>query len=331
MAVTMAKQSEQHSGLLYGLVNRMIILALLILLTFLLPRLMPGDPVDMLISSDVARDLSAAERTALQVQMGLNAPLWEQFGGYVLGILKGDLGYSAHHAAPVTSLLASALPWTGLLIILSLPVFLIVGVGLGIEAGQRPHRRLDHAVTGLMTLFASLPPFAVAVLLLAVFGFLWPLFPASGAEPLFPSDDLVTNIFEILYHAALPALALAAHEIVRFYYLSRGEAMKLSVRPFVINAYARGITGWRARIHYYGRNLLPVLLARLSDSLSTLVSTVLYVEIVFSYPGIGTLLYGAILERDFVLLQGVILGLATCVLMTNWGIDVVVSSLAERG
>ena len=325
------RQPGKQSGLAYGLINRIVIFLLLIFLTFLLPRLMPGDPIDMLISADVARELTQAERDDMHQQMGLNDPILEQFVKYCAAILQGDLGHSIHHAASVTDLLLKSLPWTGLLIVGSMPIFLLAGVGLGLEAGRSPHSYIDRALTLIVTFLASIPPFAIAVFLLALLGFVWPIFPTSGAQPIFPSSNPLARFLEILHHAILPAFALAMHEIVRFYFTTRGEAIKLSVRPFMTNAKARGIDGWRERIHYYGRNLLPVILARMSDSLSMLVSTVLYVEIIFSYPGIGHLMYNAILERDFVLLQGVILGLSALILTMNWLIDLSIAILAERG
>ncbi len=325
------KSKIRVAGLLSGLVNRLVVFIFLIALTFFLPRLMPGDPLDILFPGDLARDLSPTEIATLRNQMGLNGTLLSQFADYCKALLHGDLGFSYIHSAPVTQLLAGSLPWTGLLMLLATPIFLILGIGCGIEAGRQPHQLLDRVMTMIVTVIASLPPFATAVLLLVLFSFGLSLFPASGAEPLFPSDNGTKRLIDILYHAILPATALAMHEVVRFYFLSRGEAMKLSVRPFISNARARGVGEWREFIHYFGRNLLPTLLARLSDTISAMVTSVLFVEIVFSYPGIGHLIYNAVLDRDFVLLQGSVLGLATVVLLVNGLLDSTVAILAKRG
>ena len=318
-------------GLLSGLANRLVVFIFLIALTFFLPRLVPGDPLDILFPGDLARDLNPTEIATLRKQMGLDGTLLSQFADYCKALLHGDLGFSYIHAAPVSQLLSSSLPWTGLLMLLATPIFLILGIGCGIEAGRQPHQLLDRAMTSIVTIIASLPPFATAVLLLVLFGFGLSLFPVSGAEPLFPSDNDTKRLIDILYHAILPATALAMHEVVRFYFLSRGEAIKLSVRPFISNARARGVGERRQFIHYFGRNLLPTLLARLSDTVSAMVTSVLFVEIVFSYPGIGHLIYNAVLDRDFALLQGAVLGLAAVVLLVNWLLDDAVAMLAKRG
>ena len=161
----------EEPALVYGLINRVVVFAMLVLLTFFLPRLMPGDPLDMVLASDLARELSAAEIQDLRQQMGMDGSLLEQFIHYCAAVAQGDFGYSVHHAASVTDLLGSSLPWTALLILCAMPLFLLVGVGVGIEAGRFPHHRLDRIMTTLITLLASIPPFATAVLLLAVFGF----------------------------------------------------------------------------------------------------------------------------------------------------------------
>lgn len=309
----------------------MIVFLALILLTFMLPRLMPGDPIDIFLSADEVRDLHPSELAALKDKMGFSGHWSEQLNHYILSLIAGDLGYSYLHAQPVANLLADSLPWTGLIILGALPIYLFIGVIGGIMAGRRPYRPIDRIITRLMILLASLPPFMTAVFLLLLFGILWPVLPMSGAEPLFISNNPITQIIDIARHAVLPCLSLAIHEIVRFYFIARGEAISLSARPFLTNARARGITGWREYIKYYGLNIFPVLLARMSDSVTVLVGAVLFVEIVFSYPGIGHLIYDAILDQDYMLLQGAVLGLAAMVLIINWIIDLVVASFAKRG
>ncbi len=324
-------QSFERSDLLYGLVNRLVVFLLLVILAFLLPRLMPGDPLDIMLSDDALRELTEAETAELRRQMGLSGSWLDQFWRYIGALARGDLGYSHQHAAPVAELLGKSLPWTGLLIAGATPIYLFVGLVGGIWAGRRPHGNADRIATTLITILASIPPFAAAILLLLTFGILWPVLPVSGAEPLFPSPDPLIRARQIATHAVLPCLALAMHEIVRIFFIARGEAVSLAVRSFLINAKARGITGWRLYVNYYGRNMLPVVLARLSDTTTTMVGVVLFVEIVFSYPGIGHLIYGAILDHDYTLLQGAVIGLAAFVLALNWAIDVAIAIYARRG
>ncbi len=314
-----------------GFINRLLVLFFLLVLTFALPRLMPGDPLELLVSSDAVRALTELERQTLRQQLGLEGNIVHQFAAYCSALLRGDLGYSVAHAASVSHLLLTSLPWTLLLIIGAMPVYLVVGISLGIEAGRHPHGRVDRVLTPVLTLFSSIPPFLLALFLLLFLAIIFPLFPLGGAHSVFPPQSWHAKLLEIGWYAALPCIALAGHEVTRFYFLSRGEAVNLSRRPFVINARARGVSNTRERLNYFARNMLPIAVARMSDSIATLIGSVLYVEITFSYPGIGLLIYSSVLERDFAVLQGAVLFLAAGILAVNWLIDSVSAAYAQRG
>lgn len=318
-------------AVLGGLAGRLLAFALLAVLGFVLPRLLPGDPLALMLPPDSIRGLGPHDDLNLRAQMGLSGTIGEQLVRYLWSLLQGDLGFSFRHAARVADVLASALPWSLLLVVCAVPVYLTVGVTSGIEAGRYPHGRADRLLTGAMILLSSIPPFVGAVLLLQGFGIHWSLLPTGGAEPLFPPSDPLGRALAIARHAVLPVLALSLHEVSRFFFLARGEAVTLSARPFLVNARSRGIDEMRLRLHYYGRNLAPALLARLSSSVSGLFGGLVFVEVIFSYPGIGSLIYGAIQERDYALLQGTLLALAALVLLVNWSIDAIVLALAERG
>lgn len=311
--------------------DRMAALVLVAGLAFLLPRLMPGDPLELLRSSDLHLALSPEERAALGRDMGLGGSLGAQFLAFCAALLSGDLGHSVAHAAPVSQILAGALGWTCLLVLLALPIYSVVGTWLGIEAGLAPGRPLGRGLLVAASILGSLPPYAVSVLLLVGLAVAVPLFPLGGAEPLFPSADPLERLGAILHHAALPALALASHETVRFFFLARAATLALAARPFVTNARARGIGGWRLRLTYLARNMAPLLAGRLSDTMAGQFTIVLFVEIVFSYPGIGFVLYEAIRTRDFALLQGAVVVLAAAILTLNALLDGLAAHLARRG
>jgi peptide/nickel transport system permease protein len=308
----------------------MLALALLIALGFALPRLLPGDPLVLMLPPDAARGLSPQEETALRAQMGLSGAVQEQFVHYLGALIQGDLGFSFRHAARVVDVLSEALPWSALLVVCAVPVYVVVSVASGIAAGRRPHSRVDHWITSGMVVLSSTPPFVGAVFLLQLFGITWPLLPMGGAEPLFPPGDPVGRALSIASHAVLPVLALSLHELTHFFFLARGEAVTLAARSFIVNARSRGIGELRLVLHYYGRNLVPALLARLGSSVSGLFGALVFVEIIFSYPGIGNLVYSAIQERDYPLLQGALLVLAMVVLALNWLIDSLAFALAAR-
>ena len=314
-----------------GLASRLIVLGVVALIVFALPRALPGDPLTAALSPDLARDLDPGELAALRARLGLDGSWWAQLSDWVEVLARGDLGFSVSHARPVAELLTQSLPWTLLLILAAMPVYLGLGTFAGIVAGCVPGGRRDRRLTFAVTLLASIPPFLLALLMMLGFAILWPVLPASGALPLFPSEDPLARAGEIARHAVLPALALAGHEYARFDVLARAEAARVSGRPFMMLARARGLSPVRLLVDYEGRNVFPAILARLSDSVAGLVSAVVIVEIVFSYPGVGGLIYGAILARDYALLQGTVITLATVLLALNWMIDAATTALAERG
>lgn len=326
----MAYREGLASQLIAGLVQRAVVFLLLLFLMALLPRLLPGDPLALLLDSQATMTLDAAETRRLEEQFdldgGIGAAVWRD----VSALLSGDLGVSRAHGLPVGDVIASAFPWTALLILGAVPIFLATGVLSAIEAGRAVDRPADRALTLLMSLLATLPPFAAAALLVLLFAVWIPIFPATGAEPLFPSDDLGQRVIGIAHHAVLPTLALALHEVTRYYFVLRAETEGLFKQPFLQAARLRGVSGLRERRDYLLRNLMAAILARLSHSVSTLFSAVLFVEVLFSYPGVGLLAYQAILERDYILLEGIVAIIALLVLLLNWMLDAASTLLARR-
>lgn len=314
-----------------GFLGRVTVFVLIMVLMAVLPRLLPGDPFELLLSSDYVQEMDDAAQARLRERLGMDAGLWAQVARDLSAMARGDLGHSPLHGAPVREVLFGALPWTLLLVACATPVFLAIGVGLGIEAGRKPGSRADSILSAVMTFIAALPAFVTALLLLLIFAITLRLFPLGGAEPFFPQSDFWPRARDIAWYGALPVLALAKHEIARYFFIIRGEAVQISRRPFMMNARGRGVAGWAERYRYFGLNLLPVILARLGHSTSTLLGAVLYVEVVFSYPGIGKLMHQAVLDRDFALLQGAIAALAAITLLINWLFDVLVELLTKRG
>lgn len=314
-----------------GFLSRAFIFVLIMVLMAVLPRLLPGDPFELLMSSDYVQGMDEDAQARLRDRLGLDAGLWSQVIRDLSAMAHFDLGYSPLHGAPVQEVLFSALPWTLLLVACATPVFLGIGVGLGIEAGRVPGSRTDNILSVVMTFIAALPAFVTALLLLLIFAITLKLFPLGGAEPFFPQSGFWPRARDIAWYGTLPALALAKHEIARYFFIIRGEAVQLTRRPFMTNARGRGVSGLTERYRYFGLNLLPVILSRLGHSTSTLLGAVLYVEVVFSYPGIGKLMHQAVLDRDFALLQGAIAVLAALILLVNWLFDVLVELLTKRG
>ncbi|WP_180902345.1 ABC transporter permease [Martelella soudanensis] len=309
--------------------QRILVFMALLVLMSLLPRLLPGDAMSLLLESPASFSLKQAEIRTLERQFGLYTSLPASVWGDITSILGGDLGVSRLYGRPVTEVIAASFPWTALLILGAIPLFLVTGVGLAIEGGRKPGSRPDRFLTVVMTVLAALPPFAAASVLVLFFAVAFPILPASGAGSLIPPDDAIQRGLDIARHAILPVIALALHEVTRYFFVLRADMQLLTRQPFVQSALIRGVSGLRERRDYYLRNLMAAIVARLGHSISTLFSAVLFVEVTFSYPGIGLVAYQAILDRDYVLLEGTVAVIAVIVLLLNWVLDVASFALAR--
>lgn len=311
--------------------DNLLALLLLIGLNFVLPRGLPGDPVDALLGEDLVAGYSDAQLTQLKEAHGLSGSWWQQFGAYLVTLSQGDLGYSAQHAAPVAQLLADALPWTVLLMLSVIPTSLLIGVWPGLVAGARRGSVFDRVAEAVAALLSSFPAFAVGLLLLSVFGVSLSWFPIAGGTSLFADYHGWRYAMDIIWHTTLPVLALSLHGGVHYFYLARGVAEQLAGRAFIQAARERGIRGGRLLFHYFFRNALPILLGKVSTTLPRTLGAVLFVEMVFSYPGVGQLLLDAIHARDYPLIQGGLFVLGVLVLAINSALDALISALGRRG
>lgn len=313
------------------LLGNALAFVMLLLLTFTLLYLLPGDPLDALYGTDLVQRPDVQTQERLRVEQGLAGLLHERLWLYLTQVLRGDLGFSALHAAPVSELIRSSLPWSLALVLLSVPLSLLLGVLPGLSAGSANRPALDQGLIMAAALLSSLPSFALALLLLGLFSVQLGWFPAAGSEPLFSTDNGWRLWLGRLWHACLPILVLSLHGALRFFYLSRGLARQISERPFIAAAQARGVGYGRLLWCYYWPNAWPEILARMTGVLPSVLGATLFVETVFSYPGIGLLLLNAIHTRDFPLLQGVIVSLGFVILLVNSLIDLAVLRLNQRG
>lgn len=304
---------------------------LLLLITFALLHLLPGDPLDVLYGGDLVQQPDAHTRQQLRSQHGLDGTLVERLLLYVGQVMQANLGYSALHVAPVSQLIGHSLPWSLALVLLSVPVSLLLGVLPGLWAGSTANPKTEQALLMAGSLLSSLPSFAVALLLLSLFGVQLGWFPASGAEQMFAGLSGWQLWLDRIWHAVLPVLVLSLHGSLRFFYLSRGLAQQIGERAFISAAKARGVGRRALLLRYYWPNAWPEILTRMTEVLPGVLGATLFVETVFSYPGIGQLLLNAIHSRDFPLIQGVVVSLGFVILLVNSLIDLLVLRLNQRG
>lgn len=291
------------------------VLVAAIALNFALPRLAPGDAIDYLLPPEQAGALTPEQRAEILDRFGLNDPLPEQFGDYVAGIARGDLLVSIRFGRPVTSLLAERVGWTLLLVGGALVLSTVIGALLGFRSAWRRGTSADTGTMAGMMFLDALPPFFVGMLLLLAFSVGLGWFPSYGA--LAPSDaGGLESIGEVLKRAVLPIATLAVAGLGPMYLVARSALVSELAEDYVLMAEAKGLTDKEVRRHASRNALLPVSTVALVG-LGTLVGGAAVVETVFSYPGLGRLIYESVLARDYPVIQGAFLLLIVTVVVAN--------------
>jgi peptide/nickel transport system permease protein len=303
-----------------------------LVLNFVLPRLMPGDPGTALLARFRGK-LAPEALEPLRAAFGItDAPLSSQFARYFVDVLHGDLGTSiAYFPQPVSSVIAQALPWTLLLAGSALVISFTCGTALGIWAAWFRGGVVDRVVPGVLTVVGAFPYFWVAMLLLYAFGFTWRLAPAGhamtdGASPAWSW----AFVADVARHAALPVASIVVTSLGGWMLSMRNVMITVLGTDVVALARAKGLSPVRVALVYAARNALLPQVTGFGMALGFVVGGALLTEVVFAYPGQGYVLVQAVRSQDYPLLQGVFLVLTFAVLVANFVVDVVVRALDPR-
>jgi peptide/nickel transport system permease protein len=294
---------------------------------FFLPRLVPGNPVATAIAQASRQGLCNASCVhAIETEFGLhaNTPIWLQYLQYWGNLFRGDLGESWFLGnQPVAKLLAAYLPWTlGLLGVATL-LAVILGTGFGVVLGWRRGSWMDWALPGA-TFFQAIPYFFLALVLLMVFGTALHWFPIGQGYDIYgtaPGLNL-PYLSSVVDHAVLPAATIVLASIAGWILGMRNMMVITMDEDFVLVARAKGLPT-RQVVWYAARNALLPSIANFALSISLVVAGQLLVEIVFSYPGVGYLLFQAVLSNDYPLVQGIFVVITLVVLFANLIADAV--------
>ena len=311
--------------LLYTIVTFFIILTI----NFLLPRLMPGSPIDRFLKDP---SISETERESLLRDFGLDKPLHIQFVYYVLNTLQGNLGISfRYYPTTVSAVIMSRIPWTLYLLGISYTLSIIIGAILGAIAGWRRGSKTDVITISLSFVTRSMPVYWFGMMLLLVFSFYFGIFPSSGAlTPGASYDTILERIGDILRHSTLPALTIVFVLIGSPALLTRNLIAEVAEEPYISLAKAKGLPNRTILFKHGFRNIMLPLSSYTAILLGFIVSGAVFTETVFSWPGVGRLIYEAILTRDYPLIQGCFLITTVSVLMANFAADILYSYLDPR-
>lgn len=303
-----------------------------ITLNFMLPRLMPGDPVTRMLSRSQQR-LDPQQVESLQRLLGVEGgPWWQEYFAYIGRVFTGDFGVSiSRFPTPVSEVIAAQLPWTLLLGAVSLFLAVVIGNLLGILAAWRRGGALDSVVPPLLVFIGSFPYFWLAMGSLYVFGVTLGISPLRHAFSvgLTPSWDL-TFISDVAAHLILPALSIVLVSIGGWMLGMRNTMISTNAEDYILMAEAKGLRPRRIMFNYAARNALLPSVTNIGMSLGFIVGGALLTEVVFAYPGVGYQLLAAVQGLDYPLMQGLFLTITAAVLLANFLVDLVYVRLDPR-
>lgn len=303
------------------------LLLAVIVVNFAIIQLAPGDPIQALIGDFPAPPEYVAE---LRARLGLDRPLWDQLVSYVASVLRGDLGYSFASRRPVLSLILERAGNTMILTITAIVLASVCGILLGVSAARAPRTWRDNLVTSLSLLGFSVPVFWLGQLLILVFAVQLGLLPAQGMISVREAYVGWDHVKDVAAHLVLPALALSLRYLVSTARLTRASMLEAMSSDYILTARAKGASADRVLYrHALPNALLPVVTA-IGYNFGFVLAGSALVETVFAWPGIGRLLFDAMLARDTPVILGIFLASATMAVLANLVTDLLYGWLDPR-
>ena len=283
-----------------------------VLLTFLLVHAVPGDPVEVMLGESV----SSADRMQLRADLGLDQPIYTQFGIYLNKLAHGDLGVSIHSKKPIVDLLAERLPATAKLALLALSFAILIGLPLGIIAALKVNQWPDKLANLLSLSISAMPHFWMGPMLMMVFALWLGLLPVSGMES---SSSII-----------LPALTLGFGLAAILTRMTRASMLEVLHEDFIRTARAKGLPEHAVILRHALRPALLPIVTVLGLQLGSLLAGTVITETVFSWDGIGRLLVESIEKRDYPVTQACVLVVALVYVLVNLATDIVYTKIDPR-
>jgi peptide/nickel transport system permease protein len=297
--------------------------------SFLLPRVVPGNPVAGAVArASQSGNCNSQCIAAITAQLGFNVhtSLWDQYVTYWGHLLQGDLGHSWSENASVGSLILSYLPWTLVLLVISTTISFVAGTTIGVLMAWRRGSWLDWVMPGA-TFFQAVPYFFLALVVVLIFGqtgtmLKW--FPSLFGYDIYTTTPGLNwpYVASVINHAILPATTVVLASTAGFILAMRNQMVTTMDEDFVLVALAKGLPTRRV-VWYAARNALLPVVSNFTVAISLVVAGQILVEIVFNYPGIGFHLFDALSKLDYSLVQGIFVVITLVVLVANLLADVV--------
>lgn len=303
-------------------------LLLLSIIIFLLAKAMPGDAITGAFAGNPDAD---PERIAeIREKMGLNDPWFEQYGRWIANFVQGDMGMSYVHKQPVTALLAGRLSNTVLLSLTTMITIYLIALPLGIIAGRWNNSWADKIIVTYNYVALATPVFIFSLIMLFVFGFYFNMFPIGGSVDIRAEDGSWAYFMSKAKHLVLPTLSGAIIGTVGTIQYLRNDIIDTKLKDFVKTARAKGVPEGRVYTRHILRNSILPIAAFLGFEITLLISGSVFVESIFSYPGLGQLFIQSISTRDFTVVTALVMISGTAVIVGTMLSDIILSIVDPR-
>jgi peptide/nickel transport system permease protein len=291
-------------------------------LTFMLTKLLPGSPVNLILGSEAS---NPEARAALEARLGLDDPILVQYWNYITGVLGGDLGKSYLQDIPTTTYLSQRLPATIELMILAQVLSLAISVPVALYSAYKANSAADKLITTGSFGLISIPAFALAPFLVFLFAIQLGWVPSGGYARI-TEEGIVENLRSV----ALPVIVLTTGLTAVYTRLLRSDLIATLQEDFVLMARSKGLTTRHILFRHALRPSSFSLLTVFGINFGTLIGGSIIVEVFFSIPGVGSLAIEQILKREYLVVQGVVLMIATVFVVINFITDLLYGLLDPR-
>jgi len=311
-------------------IKYLVTLALAILLNFILPRAMPGDPL-ALIAGNSVRQMGAERIAELRALYGLDEPMWRQFLAYLGQLARGDLGYSYRYSGgrSVLEVLGEHFSWTLFLVGTSLIIAVLIGCTLGAWSAWRHGSKRDLGLVTAFFTLRSIPPFWLAMILIPIFAVGLGWLPVGDSYS-FPRPEGWRRVTDTIWHAILPVAVLTLAYIPTAFAIMRASMLGEVGSDYIWTARAKGLSERSVLYKHTLRNALLPVITLIALDFGQLLGGALLIETVFNYRGLGNMMFEAVKSRDYPLLQGGFLLFTLGVLTINFATDLLYSRLDPR-
>lgn len=299
-----------------------------IVLNFAMIQSVPGSFLDVMTAEQQVTDPALIER--LRVTYGMDQPAGVQLLKYIGSVARFDFGYSYRHNLPVFEVIMAHLPATLLLMLASIGIAVVVGLLAGIVAAVRVNTWWDTLISALAVCCFAAPSFWLGIMMIVLFAVKLGWFPVGGMLTIGGDDSGIGIVLDVIHHLTLPALALGLFYAATYARVMRASMLEVSRLDFVRTARAKGLSGMRVVLAHVCRNALLPIVTLLGLQLGTVVGGSIVIEAVFSWPGIGGVLFDSVMSRNYPVVLGVLVLSSMVVIVANIGVDLIYARLDPR-